>query len=321
MEKNTYATSAYIATTPIKAFEYLCELENLNQWTLGSRMLEKIDENTWLGTASGYQRNLYYHIRKIGNPNFYGIEWHCGFEYGKYFQIYPVLLFPPNYIQPNSEESGIYFHWLSFINPELRTPMIMEGIHLVHTAECRSLKAILERQAGYDRSQHGNYRLQTSTIYIDAPLELAVDYLGDLRNLGEWGFFIHPQGEINADSGEFIDEYGQTVQVKLQTLPLNNYYLIELDFFYPHFNFIQRSPMLLMPCTYAFGDSSASGFIQHRITFWNNKENPQRGKLQIEDYGAESMSIKRLLEKKAGNLDAFGKGMSYSGSQISEIQT
>jgi len=35
------------------------------------------------------------------------------------------------------------------------------------------------------------------------------------------------------------------------------------------------------------------------------------GKLQIEDYGAESMSLKRLLESKAGNLDAFARGMSY----------
>lgn len=316
MEKNTYATSAYIATTPKVTFEYLCQLENLNQWTLGSRMLEQIDENTWLGTASGYQRNLYYHIRRIENPNFYGIEWHCGFEYGKYFQIYPVLLFPPNYIEPNSNESGVYFHWLSFVNPALRTPMIMEGIHLVHTAECRSLKAILERQSGYSQAQQGNYRIQTSTIYVDAPLQLAVDYLEDLRNLGEWGFFIHAQSEINPDSGEFIDEYGQTVRVKLRTLPLNNYCLIELDFFYPQFNWLQRSPMLLIPCAYAFGDPSAPGFIQHRITFWNNKQTPDRGKLQIEDYGAESMSIKRLLEKKAGNLDSFGRGMSYSSDSI-----
>jgi hypothetical protein len=43
MEQNTYATSAYIATTPQKAFEYLCQLENLNQWTLGSRMIEQVD--------------------------------------------------------------------------------------------------------------------------------------------------------------------------------------------------------------------------------------------------------------------------------------
>ncbi len=311
MEKNTYATSAYIATSPEAAFNYLSQLENLNQWTLGSRMLKRVDENTWLGTASGYQHNLYYHLRKIENPNFYGIEWHCGFEYDKYFQVYPVLLFPPDYIEPNSEEAGIYFHWLSFVNPALQTPMIMKGIHTVHTAECRSLKAILELQAGYAQVQRGNYHIQTSSIYVDAPLKIAVDYLGDLRNLGEWGFFIQPQGEINANTGEFIDEYGQTVEVKSRTLSLNKYYLIEFDFFYPQFNFLQRSPMLLIPSSYAFGDASASGFIQHRITFWHSKETYSHGKLQIEDYGAESMSLKRLLENKAGNLDSFNLGMSY----------
>lgn len=189
--------------------------------------------------------------------------------------------------------------------------MIMKGIHTVHTAECRSLKAILELQAGYAQVQRGNYHIQTSSIYVDAPLKIAVDYLGDLRNLGEWGFFIQPQGEINANTGEFIDEYGQTVEVKSRTLSLNKYYLIEFDFFYPQFNFLQRSPMLLIPSSYAFGDASASGFIQHRITFWHSKETYSHGKLQIEDYGAESMSLKRLLENKAGNLDSFNLGMSY----------
>ena len=38
---------------------------------------------------------------------------------------------------------------------------------------------------------------------------------------------------------------------------------------------------------------------------------PKHGKLQIKDYGAESMSLKRVLENKAGNLESFGRGMSY----------
>ena len=59
MEDNTFATSAYIATSPEKAFDYLCSLKNLDDWTLFSRMIEQVDENTWIGTASGYQRNLY----------------------------------------------------------------------------------------------------------------------------------------------------------------------------------------------------------------------------------------------------------------------
>jgi len=34
------------------------------------RMIEQIDENTWRGTASGYQHDLYYHVRKIENDFF-----------------------------------------------------------------------------------------------------------------------------------------------------------------------------------------------------------------------------------------------------------
>ena len=69
--------------------------------------------------------------------------------------------------------------------------------------------------------------------------------------------------------------------------------------------------MLLIPCSYAFADPEARGFIMHRISFWKTDKSQQHGKLQIEDLGAESMNIKRMLENKAGNLESFDRGMSY----------
>ena len=57
-------------------------------------MKEQVDADTWIGTASGYQRTLYYHVRRLENTRFCGIEWQCGYEYRKYFKCYPVLLFP-----------------------------------------------------------------------------------------------------------------------------------------------------------------------------------------------------------------------------------
>jgi hypothetical protein len=311
MERNTFATSAYIATSPETAFEYLCSLKNLDDWTLFSRMIEQVDENTWLGTASGYHKNLYYHVKKIENEFFRGIEWHCGLEYNQYFQVYPVLLFPPEYIEPGSDEKGVYFHWLSFVDPARRNPMIMEGIHTVHTSECRSLKAILERQTGCKEAAQGNYKIDTDTIYIDAPIEVAIEYLRDLRNIDEWAHLLRPRGEITPQSGEFVDEYDQKVKVTFRTHELNKYYLIEQDYFYPDYGFIQRCPVILIPCSYAFGNESAHGCIQHRITFWPEGKLPRHGKLQIEDFGAESMNIKRFLEAKAGNFETFARGMSY----------
>lgn len=311
MEKNTFATSAYIATKPETAFDYLCSLQNLDEWTLFSRMKEQIDENTWRGTASGYQRDLFYHVRKIENEFFQGIEWHCGFEYNKYFQVYPVLLFPPSYIEPGSDEEGVYFHWLSFVDPARQNQMIMQGIHTVHTSECRSLKGVLERKAGCTQAAEGNYKIDTDTIYIDAPLDIAVEYLRDIRNLDEWAHLLRPNGEIGLQSGEFIDEYDQKVKVTFRTHDLGSYYLIEQDYFYPDYDFIQRCPVFIIPCSYAFGNESARGCIQHRITFWKQANPPRHGKLQIEDFGAESMNIKRFLEAKAGNFETFARGMSY----------
>ncbi|RCJ21852.1 hypothetical protein A6770_04245 [Nostoc minutum NIES-26] len=311
MEKNTFATSAYIATSPESAFDYLCSLKNLDDWTLFSRMKEQIDEDTWLGSASGYHKNLYYHVKKLESQLFYGIEWHCGFEYQKYFQVYPVLLFPPDYIEPGTDEKGVYFHWLSFVDPKRQTQMIMQGIHTVHTSECRSLKAILERKSGLTTAAKGRYFIDTDTIYVDAPVELGIEYLKDLHNIDEWAHLLRRTGEITTNSGEFKDEYDQKVKVSVRLHSLSKYYLLEQESFYPDYKFYQRSVALLIPTSYAFGDPEASGFILHRITFWKNNESFAHGKLQIEDFGAESMNIKRLLEGKADNLQSFDRGMSY----------
>jgi hypothetical protein len=311
MEKNTFATSAYIATPPEAAFEYLCSLKNLDEWTLFSRMKEQVDENTWIGTASGYHRNLYYHVKKLENPLFYGIEWHCGFEYNNYFQVYPVLLFPPNYIEPGTDEEGVYFHWLSFVDPKRQTQMIMQGIHTVHTSECRSLKANLERKAGRITAATGRYIIDTDTIYVDAPIEVAVEYLANLQNINEWAHLVRANGAISPSEGEFIDEYDRKIKISQKLHGSSKYYLLEQQYFYPEYNFYQRSPVLLIPASYAFADPEAPGFILHRITFWKVGEPQRYGKLQIEDFGAENMNIKRMLEAKAGNLESFNRGMSY----------
>ena len=309
MESNTFATSTYIASPEGASFEYLRDLRNLDEWTLYSRMKEKMDDNTWRGTASGYQHDLYYHVRPIETEKFRGVEWHCGFEYGNYFQCYPTFLFPASYV--GSDEPGAYFHWLSFVGPARRTPMIMQGIHTVHTAEIRSLKGALERRAGLDRAAHGRFEVQTDSIFVDAPLDLAVDYLGDAGNLAEWGYFLKPNGPAGGGKGNFLDEYGQEVEITLRKYDLKNYAIVEFEHRYPGFDgWTQRNLMVLVPCSYAFGEE-ARGCVQHRIAFFEKGVLPEHGKLQIEDYGAESMSLKRVLENKAGNLQSFARGMSY----------
>lgn len=309
MESNTFATSTYIATSPEVAFDYLRDLRNLDEWTLYSRMVEQVDENTWRGTASGYQHDLYYHVRPIETPLFRGVEWHCGFEPGKYFQCYPAVVFPASYV--GSDEPGVYFHWLSFIGPERRTPMIMQGIDYVHTAEIRSLKGALERKEGLKAAARGRFEVQTASIFVDAPLELSAGYLGDLRNFAEWAYFIKPDGGAGAAEGRFTDEYGNPVEVELRSHDCFNYVIVEFAHHYRDQGYTQRNLMFLVPCAYAFGNPKAKGCIQHRIAFSEKGAPPRHGKLQIQDYGAEAMSLKRVLEQKAGNLNSFARGMSY----------
>ena len=312
MEKNTFSTSAYIAAPPEAAHRYLSDLKNLDEWTLGSRMVEQVDEDTWIGTASGYQRALYYHVRRWDHPQFPGIEWQCGYEHNEYFKAYPVLLFRPSYVDPDAEEQGVYLHWVSVIDPVKRTPMIMEGISAVHISECRALKAALERRAGLTEAARGRYRVAADTIYIDAPIELAAQSIGDARTMADWSHLLRPDGEILRDGGSFRDEYDQAVEVTFRTHKLAGYRLVEQSFYYPKYDVLQRCPVLLLPCSHAFGDPTARGVIHHRITFWNTVVPPRHGKLKIEDFGAESMNVKRQLEAKAGNLDSFARGMSYT---------
>jgi hypothetical protein len=311
MEANTFSTSAFIAAPLETAFEYLCRLQNLDEWTLGSRMKEQVDDDTWIGTASGYQRRLYYHVRSLQSARFSGIEWQCGYEYKQYFKSYPVLLFPPDYIEPGSTETGVYFHWVSVIDPVQRTPMIMQGIQTVHNSEARSLKAALERRAGLTEAARGLYRIEADTIYVNAPIEMGAEFLGDLRTMESWSHLLKASGAVGRENGAFVDEYSQRVEVTLRTNKLQEYFLVEQDYVYPERGFTQRSPTFLIPLSYAFGDPDVPGFLLHRITFWKNGATPRHGKLTINDFGAENMNIKRLLEAKAGNLETFALGQSY----------
>ena len=186
MEANTFATTVYAATSAEKAFAYLRHLPHLDEWTLGSRMVTRIDDDTWMGTASGYQTMLCYHVRPLEHPSFLAIEWQCGYRYREYFKQYPVFVFPSRYVDPDGNESGSYIHWISVIDPARRTPMIMQGIAAVHQYESRGLKAALERREQLGAPAQGRWRVETDTMYVDAPIELAVAELSDPKRLPLW---------------------------------------------------------------------------------------------------------------------------------------
>ena len=108
MEANTFATTVYARTSAESAFAYLRHLPNLDEWTLGSRMIERIDDDTWMGTASGYQATLCYHVRPLAHPAFHAIEWQCGHRWRDYFKQYPVFVFPADYAAPGRGEDGAH---------------------------------------------------------------------------------------------------------------------------------------------------------------------------------------------------------------------
>ena len=308
METNTFATTVYARTHAERAYAYLRHLPNLDEWTLGSRMLKRIDDDTYMGTASGYQTMLCYHVRPLAHPSFLAIEWQCGYRYRDYFKQYPVFVFPSCYVDPGCDEDGSYIHWISVIDPARRTPMIMQGIAAVHRYEGRGLKAALERREGMAAPADARWRIETDTIYVDAPIALAVAELTDPARLPLWAPLFRCDKE--GDGRDFLDEYGRRVRVTFSAHRLDDYVLVEQDYAYRDQGVVHRHPIVLIPSSRAFSPA-ASGFLLHRIGFRDSRAAPTCGRLHVQELAAENMALKRRIEAEAGNFAAFARGMSY----------
>src|SRR4051812_37455211 len=192
MEANTFATTVYARTSADRAFAYLSHLPHLDEWTLGSRMIERIDDATWMGTASGYQEALCYHVRPLAHGTHRAIEWQCGHRWREYFKQYPVFVFPAAYPRQGDGDEGCYIHWISVIDPARRTPMIMQGIAAVHFYGGRGLKAALERREAMCAPAEEGLAVETATIYVDAPIALGIEELGDVARLPQWAPLFRP---------------------------------------------------------------------------------------------------------------------------------
>jgi len=317
MENNTFTTTVYAQTPATRAFAYLRRLQNLDEWTLGSRMRTRIDDDTFMGTASGYQTMLCYHVRTLEHPRFAAIEWQCGYRFQEYFKQYPVFVFPSRYVDPDGDEDGSYIHWVSVIDPARRTEMIMQGIGAVHGYEARGLKAALERGEGLDRPATGRWILLADTMWVDAPIAMARELLADRQALSRWAPHYRA---VDAAAGSFQDEYARRVQVECAVCDLGDYVLVEQDYAYPDLGETQRCPIVLVPCARAFGPE-APGFLLHRIAFVRGDGSQGHGRRATSDLAAESMAIKRMLEAGAGNLASFARGMSYRPAVTTPVET
>ena len=316
MEKNTFVTSAYICAETNVAFQYLCNLENLSQWTLGNKIKEQIDENTWCGTASSTRQPFYYHIKKLTELPFPCYEWHCGTEYRQYKHIYPVFLFPLDYVSPGLDDKGFFFHWVSFISPKKRTKLIDEGIiDILHTSETRALKAVLERNQGLRAPARCRLNVIKSSVYIDSSIDQIIKLLGDVVNLPQWNHLVRPRQINSNQAGIFLDGYNLPFEMTATIYTYSECALIEysteyLDTTSTDQTVTLRKFALITPCSYAFGNPTARGCIVHRLEFMS--ENDGSNGRAYSDLAAENLSIKRLLEIQAGNEASLDHGLSYT---------
>ena len=297
MENNTFTTTVYAQTPATRAFEYLRRLQNLDEWTLGSRMVTRIDDDTFMGTASGYQTMLCYHVRTLEHPRFAAIEWQCGYRYREYFKQYPVFVFPSQYADPRGDEDGSYIHWISVIDPARRTEMIMQGIAAVHHYEGRGLKAALERREGIDAARDGAIvRALGHDVGRCADRHGARAARRSRRPSPSWAPLFRA---VDAAAGSFVDEYARRVQVEFTACELGDYVLVEQDYAYPDLGAVQRCPIVLVPSARAFGPE-APGFLLHRIAFVRSDGSQAYGRTTAAELTAESMAIKRTARGARG---------------------
>lgn len=297
MEENTYATSIYIDAPVAAVASYLAEGASLTEYTLYSRMQEQVDESTWLGTASGYQTPLYYHSRRHTVGAIEIVEWHCGAEYGKYHHVYPMLVFPHGYFGDADATPGSLYHWISFVDPRRATPMIKQGLPTVHRAEAISLKACIERGRGRRSPAVSPVALRSHTIYVDAPAELVARFLADPENATTWAYMLRRTGAA------WLDAYGNELQLTLTATPVGDYTVIEHDRL-DGAGQIERSPLLVIPAAFAFGDPAAPGCILHRIV-------AEPSLRTADELATEAINAKRVLEGLAGNRESYALGCSY----------
>lgn len=303
LEDNTYATSIYIDAPISEVAAFVKDGPSLGEWTLGSRMQDQVDETTWLGTASGYQKALYYHARHRRLGGFEVVEWHCGFEPDVFHHVYPMFVFPAAYF--GSTEAGTYFHWISFVDPARRTPAIAQGLPTVHRAEARSLKASLERRRGHRHAVDGALDVRSHTVYVDAPYHVARPYLADPANIAEWSYMVR------LAENQLVDEYERPLTIELLPHDVQGYAVIEHATRYD--DVVIQAPLAIVPAAYAFAEPRAPGILLHRITGWPVDQRRRVGKQTSDDYNAEILNTKRILEARVGNLGAYARGNSYLG--------
>lgn len=302
LEKNTYTTSNYIAAPLAEVAAYISNGMNLNEYTLFSRMKERIDDTTWLGTASGYQAPLYYHVVRRDLNELQIVEWHCGTTYREYHHVYPMLAISPSYF--GSNEAGTYYHWISFVDPERATAMITQGLPTVHRSEARSMKSHIERRRAHKAPVSADLSLEAHTIYVDAPMTAVATYLADPDTITEWGYLLRREGE------QLVDDYDHPIAVSVKRHDLGEYCVIEHDTTYLETNEVVRAPFLVIPTAYAFGQPKARGVILHRITAWPVASR-RVGKVSIDDYNTEAINTKRIIEARVDNMSAYARGGSY----------
>ena len=303
MEKNTYTTSNFIAAPQEAVTAYAADGASLTEYTLFSRMKERIDETTWLGTASGYQAGLYYHVVRRNLGPIQIVEWHCGAEFGIYHHVYPMLTIAPSYFA--STEVGTYYHWISFVDPARATAMITQGLPTVHRSEARSMKSNIERRHGHRAPVVAACTLEAHTIFVDAPMNDVTSFLADPANVDTWGYLMRREG------AQLFDDYDNAIDIKLTQHDLGAYQLIEHDTHFIDGRAAVRTPMLVIPTAYAFGQPAARGAVLHRLSAWPVGARRSHGKASPDDYNTESINAKRIIEARAGNLGAYAKGCSY----------
>ncbi len=301
-EKNTYATSSYIASDSQSVLDYLNDLKNLDEWTVNCRMHTQVDDSTWVGKASGYQEGLRYHIKRHSNGPFQGIEWHCGLDGKPASLVYPTFVFDFEKMGMPITQKGIYLHWIAFSHPVRRGPIYKYAVEPVHNAELLSLKSCLENKAGFSSIQEGDYEISSDTMFVDVDMNSAISFLSTPDAMTQWSLFVKADGTK--------DEYSRPISITSEVADFGTSKIIDMRIQHTDEGFSQFCPTMIIPASYAFNEKDARGVLLHRVYF-TPKDKISYVKRVPEQIFSELISLKRILEARADRYESFNNGWTW----------
>ena len=246
MEANTFTTTVYARTPAARAFAYLRRLQNLDEWTLGSRMMHAHRRRHLHGHGVGLPDDAVLPRAHARARRVRGDRVAMRLPLARLLQAIPGVRVPVAVCGPGRRR-GRQLHPLDQRDrsgPPHRDDHA--GIAAVHHYEGRGLKAALERREGIAQpARRAIVRALGHDVGRCADRNGSRAVLADRRPSPLWAPLFRPS---HAAAATFVDEYARRVHVEFTAMRAGRLRAGRAGLRLSRSRVRQRCPIVLVPC-------------------------------------------------------------------------